>query len=331
MSQSPRAEGTRAGAAGSDAAGAGENDAGGEAGNACALRKARVGYLGPEGTFSEEALLSSAAEGAALPVPFETIYDAAIGLLEGAVEFSILPIENSLDGTITVTLDLLVEHVSKLQILGDELLQVRHCLIAPPGLRLYDVQTVLTHPQVPGQCRGFLRSRLSHAEVLAASSTADAVRIAVQRGAQGGTAAIGTKLAGEIYGGVVLEEGIQDRDDNVTRFVWVGRTQPEGGAPAVPLAEGALRRPRKTSIVLWGAGADEPGWLLRCLEQFARRGLNLTKIESRPLRKRLGHYMFFLDVEGDRDERDVAVAITGLSSLCEEVLVLGSYPAASVD
>lgn len=314
MSQSPHAEPEGAAAAGRLSAGA----------------PARVGYLGPEGTFSEEALLAGAAPGAAQPVPFETIYDAAIALKDGVVDFSILPIENSLNGTVTVTLDLLVEQAGQLEVLGEELLPVRHCLIAPPGLEMEEIETILTHPQPPGQCRAFLRSRLPGVEVLPASSTAEAVRVAVQRAVEGRTAAIGTKLAAEIYGGAVLAEGIQDRDDNVTRFVWLGRIGRDA-SPRAPLRREPGERPRKTSIVLWGAGADQPGWLLRCLDEFAKRSLNLTKIESRPLRKRLGHYMFFLDVEGDRRDGEVAAALGGLAQLCEEVRVLGSYPAAPAD
>lgn len=293
----------------------------------------RIGYLGPEGTFSEEALLAGIAPGSAVPVGFETIYDAAIALREGEVDFSILPIENSLDGSVTVTLDLLAEQSGELEVLGEELLAVKHSLIAPKGLAIGGIERVLTHPQVPGQCRRFLRERLSGVHVVPASSTADAVRIAVQGGPEGRTAAIGTKLAAETYGGEVLQSDLQDRDDNLTRFVWLGRVDRAGGATGAasspPLREDLARRPRKSSLVFWGPGADRAGWLVLCLDQFAQRQINLTKIESRPRRERMGHYMFFVDLEGDTSSEHVSDAIAGLRGLCEEVRVIGCYPAAA--
>jgi prephenate dehydratase len=146
-----------------------------------------------------------------------------------------------------------------------------------------------------------------------------------------GRAALGTKLAAEIYGGVVVREGVQDRDDNETRFVWLGRAGSRASTPALPgpVADGAKQR-WKTSLVFWGAGADSPGWLVRCLDEFARRGINLTKIESRPRREQLGHYMFFVDLDGGlQADPDVSDAIAEVREMCEEVRVLGSYPAAS--
>lgn len=326
----------------------------------------RVGHLGPAGTFSEEALLSSALPDSVEPVALETIYDTAMALIRGEVEWAVLPIENSLDGSVTVTLDLLADHAGEIEIVGERLLAVRHFLSACADMPLADIKTVLTHPQVPGQCRRFLRSELPQARVLAASSTAEAVRLAAAADAQEGVAAIGPRLAATLYGACVLREDVQDRDDNLTRFVWLGArpsdegtrpsgqgprrsgegprrsgegarpsgegTRPDGGAaggagrPPIAQAEDARR---KTSLVFWGPGADRAGWLVLCLDQFAHRGINLTKIESRPRRERMGHYMFFVDLEGGSQEPDVADAIAGLRELCEQVWVLGSYPAAA--
>jgi prephenate dehydratase len=288
----------------------------------------RVGYLGPEGTFSEEALLSSVAPDSVQPIPQGSIYDTVMALRKGEVEWAIVPIENSLDGSISVTLDLLAEEAGAVQIVGETLLTVRHSLIAGQLVGLNEIDTVLSHPQVPGQCARFLRGELAHARVLPASSTAEAVREVVED-EQPGRAALGTKLAAAVYGGAVVREGVQDRDDNETRFVWLAQTK-AGASTAPPLrAAGAGEHPWKTSLVFWGAGAERPGWLVRCLNEFARREINLTKIESRPRRERLGNYMFFVDLEGGLPgAQDVSDAVADMREMCEEVRVLGSYPAA---
>jgi prephenate dehydratase len=292
----------------------------------------RVGYLGPEGTFSEEALLASATPGAIDPFPLATIYDTIMALRRGEVDWAVVPIENSLDGSVSVTLDLLAEEAGSVEIVGEVLLLIRHSLIAGEPLGLDEIDTVLTHPQVPGQCALFLREELPHAQILPASSTAEAVRIvAADRGAgrRPGRAALGTLLAAEIYGGTVLREGVEDRDDNETRFVWLARAPrgAEGSEPGQPPIRGAGAGEWKTSLVFWGPGAEHPGWLVRCLDEFARRGINLTRIESRPRRGGLGSYMFFADLSGSPTETPVADAIAGVRERCEEVRVLGSYRA----
>jgi prephenate dehydratase len=346
-------------------------------------KRPRVGFLGPAGTFSEEALLSSARADSVEPVALATIYDTVLAVRSGAVRWAVVPIENSLDGSVTVTLDLLaetgtdsgdtrsaripetasaegecppasVDEHGDLEIVGEVLLAVRHSLIAAEEVALSEIDTVVSHPQVPGQCTRLLRGELAHARVLPASSTAEAVRLVVTERRRG-LAALGTRLAADIYGAAVVREGVQDRDDNVTRFVWLakigGSPPPAGkhaqpapttpastlggvdGAPleagprieSPPLAQNQLSR--KTSVVFWGPGADSHGWLVRCLDEFARREINLTKIESRPRRARLGHYMFFVDLQGSVGEPPVALALEGLRRVCEEVRVLGSYPA----
>src|SRR5690242_2813483 len=136
--------------------------------------RSRVGYLGPAGTFTEEALLTSAAVEAVEPVPLTTIYEVVVALRRGEVEWAVAPIENSLDGSVSVTLDLLAEEDGGVEIRGEALLRVRHSLIAPAPVELDQIETVFTHPQVPGQCAHFLRGELAHARVLPASSTAEA-------------------------------------------------------------------------------------------------------------------------------------------------------------
>ncbi len=284
---------------------------------------ARVGYLGPAGTFSEEALLSSALLSSVEPLPVASIHDAIVALGRGEVEWAIVPIENALEGSINITLDLLADERGEVEIVGEALLRVRHSLIAAAPVELAEIDTVLTHPQVPGQCTRFLHSELAQARIVPAPSTAEAVRT-VTKEPRPGLAALGTVLAAGIYGGTVLREGVEDRGDNETRFVWLARAG-EGAEP--PLA-GPPTGEWKTSIVFWGVGAESPGWLVRCLDQFARRDINLTKIESRPRRERLGHYMFFADLAGRAEDEPVAAAIAGLRSLCEQVRVLGCYPAA---
>jgi prephenate dehydratase len=288
-----------------------------------ARERPRVGYLGPQGTFSEEALLASAAPDAVEPAPFATIYDAVLALRAGEVQWAIVPIENSLEGSISVTLDLLAEDVADVEIVAESLLRVRHSLIAAEMVELREIDAVLSHPQVPGQCARFLRGELGHARILPASSTADAVRtVASER--RRGQAALGTVLAAEIYGGTVIREGVEDRSDNETRFVWLGRAR----EPADPPVRDSSAGEWKTSLLFWGAGAESPGWLVRSLDEIARRGINLTKIESRPRRQRLGSYMFFADLSGRADQAPVADAIAGVRSRCQEVRVLGSYRAA---
>jgi prephenate dehydratase len=305
----------------------------------------RVGYLGPEGTFSEQALLASVTRGAVEPVALRTIYDAILALTRGEVDWAVVPIENSLDGSVSVTLDLLGSEEGGLEIVGEALLSVRHSLIAFGAVELDEIETILTHPQVPGQCERFLRRELGRARVLPASSTAEAVRIVAADGRRD-QAALGTVLAAEIYGATVLREGVQDRDDNETRFVWLARAGGNAGSggdaarvdlTSSPGKDGGrahappLRRPAggewKTSLVFWGPGANSPGWLVRCLDEFGRRDINLTKIESRPKRERMGSYMFFLDLQGQASDPATARAIAGLEQICEQVRVLGSYRA----
>jgi prephenate dehydratase len=259
------------------------------------------------------------------PVGLASIYDTVLALRAGEVRWAVVPIENSLDGSVTVTLDLLADERGDLEIVGEALLAVRHALVAARHIELSEIDTVISHPLVPGQCTRLLRGELAHAQILPASSTAEAVR-QVSAGEHRGQAALGTRLAAEIYGGTVLRDGVQDRDDNVTRFVWLAHAA-RGPAEAPPVRARRGSGGWKTSVVFWGPGADSPGWLVNCLGEFARRAINLTKIESRPRRASLGHYMFFVDLEGALREPAVAEALAGLNATCEQVRVLGSYAA----
>jgi prephenate dehydratase len=279
---------------------------------------ARIGYLGPPGTFSEEALRSAAPAADAELVALATIHDTVMAVQDGRVDSALVPIENSFEGSVDVTLDALAIEARDVSIVGEIVRPIRNCLIAATTLALEEITTVHSHPQAIAQCARFLRTELAQANVIAASSTADAVRtVAERRGAP--EAALGNRLAAELYDCVVLREDVEDDHDNETRFVWITRRD---GAAAAAVGE----RPLKTSIVFWGAGDEAPGWLVRCLSEFASREINLTRIESRPRRLGLGHYMFFADLEGGDAEPAVSEAITGLRTHCAEVRVLGSYP-----
>jgi len=288
--------------------------------------RGRVGYLGPAGTFSEEALLTSAAEGTVEPVALAGIYETVTALRRDELDWAIVPIENSLEGSINVTLDLLAGEASDLRIVGEAVLRVRHALIAAEETTLEEIATVISHPAVPGQCTRFLRGELAHAQIVPASSTAEAVRTVIGQGGRT-AAALGTELAAEIYGATVVRREVEDRDDNQTRFVWLAREERAGVPP--PLRAGTDGE-WKSSIIFWGTGAERPGWLVRCLGEFAARDINLTRIESRPRRTRMGTYMFFADLYGRESEPDVAAALAGLGELCEHVAVLGSYRAAAL-
>lgn len=281
-----------------------------------------AGYLGPQGTFSEEALLGSIDGTAVSPIALETIREAVMAVQREQVKWSLVPIENSIEGSVTVTLDTLAGDASDVAIVGEVVLPVRHNLIAAHPLQFDQIQTIVSHPHVPGQCTRFLQRELAHAQITAATSTAEAVRLV--KSGKPGWAAIGTRLAAELYGCTVIAQSIQDREDNETRFVWL--THERDGQPPPLRAEAG--QASKTSIVFWGAGADHAGWLVRCLDEFARREINLTKIESRPMRERLGHYMFFVDMEGSLKQEAVDQALAGLRETCQEVRVLGSYPVA---
>ena len=253
-----------------------------------------------------------------------SIYETVMALRAGELDWAVVPIENSLEGSISVTLDLLAGEASDVEIVGEALLRVRHSLIACGPVELSQIETVLTHPQVPGQCSRFLRTELPHATVLPASSTAEAVRT-VAGDQQPGRAAIGTVLAARIYGGTIVRDGVEDRDDNETRFVWLARTGEQREAPL----EGTRGSAWRTSLLFWGSGAEHAGWLVRCLQEFAERDINLTKIESRPRREEFGNYVFFTDLAARGEEPRVLEALAGLGEICEAVRVMGSYPAAT--
>ncbi len=286
----------------------------------------RTGYLGPEGTFTQEALLSSTPASGLELVALPTIYDTVMAVHDGSVERALVPIENSLEGSVNATLDALAMETEDVEIVGEVVHPIRHCLIARSPLELSEIRTVVSHPQATAQCARFLRARLPRARVLAGSSTADAVRMVADHDDR--WAALGNRLAAERYRCQILRSGVEDLPGNETRFVWLAR---RGGPPVAPPEENRPLGPWKTAIVFWGIGSEAPGWLVRCLSEFSRRDVNLTRIESRPRKQGLGRYMFFADLEGGERQPSVAEALEALTAHVDDLRVLGSFPAFTDD
>jgi prephenate dehydratase len=290
----------------------------------------RASYLGPEGTNSHEALLAAGLE--AEYVGFSTVGAVVAAVQDGDVDRALVPIENSREGGVGETLDALVFDAPDVEIVGELVHRVSYCLAAAEPIAPDEVRTVHSHPQATAQCARFLSEQLPGAAVVSAASTADAIRAVAEGGAMPGAAphaAIGTRHAAALYGAALLAEAIEDDAENVTRFAWIGRSSP-AATPSAPGADSpAAPGPIKTALVFWGGGDVAPGWLVVCLTEFSSRAINLTRIESRPRRIGLGHYMFFCDLEGPASNPEVAAAIAGLREHCEAVRVLGSFPASA--
>ena len=276
-----------------------------------------VAYLGPAGTYTDEAMRASGPADLKAE-PRGTVYETVMAVQAAETDRAVVPIENSLEGAVGATLDALAGEADRVRIAAEVVHPIHHCLVARSDLRLDRIERVLSHPQATAQCARYLRERLPAAQRVAATSTAEAVR-AVGDSAEP-WAAIGSRLSAELYGCTVLADAIEDHRDNLTRFVWL--------APAAALA-GAVEGPFKTSVVFWGFNDESPGALVSVLGELSGRDINLTKIESRPRRGGLGHYMFFADLEGHEQEPHVAEALTALHARVETLRVLGSYPAAS--
>lgn len=274
----------------------------------------RVAYLGPAGTFTEDALLEAlpASEIESLRTP--TVHDAIVAVERGEAERAFVPFENSIEGSVRSTLDTLAFDTGAVTIAGQHDFRVRAHLIVREPVELDQISAVLSHPQPLAQCAGFLRENLPGVERRSVSSTAEAVRMVGE--AVRPWAAVGSRSAAALYGCAILREGIEDEADNVTRFVWI--------APAGVAVEGD--GPWKTSLVFSELGEDHPGALVDALQEFSGRGVNLSRIESRPLRQGLGRYMFFCDLEGAVDDPPIADALASLRAKAESVRILGSYP-----
>jgi prephenate dehydratase len=274
----------------------------------------RVAYLGPAGTFTEDALRRAARGTSFDPWATGTIYEAILAVERGEADQAFVPFENSIEGAVRSTLDTLALEAEAVTIVGEFDYPIRISLIARGELAPARISAVLSHPQASAQCARYLREQLPEAEVRETASTADAVRTVSESDQP--WAALGARASAELYGCVALAEGVEDSHDNVTRFVWIAPqgTEPQGGGPW------------KSSRGLAELGQDQTRAPIEALLEFSQRGVNLTRIESRPRRQGLGTYMFFVDLEGSTADPEVAAAIEGLRRKAESVRLLGSYP-----
>ncbi len=276
----------------------------------------RVGFLGPQGTFAEQALLTQPDLAAGEAVPLRTVPNVITAVERGEVDVGLVPIENSIDGSITVTLDTLAFD-TELLVQREVDLPISLHLCGKAGTKLAEVTTVLSHPSPLAQCRMWLGKHLPDVDAVAANSTADAAH-RVAKSKRSDWVSIGTTIGAQHAGLVVLASDIEDHSDNLTRFVVVGQ-----GIPG-PTGHD------KTSIVCFQR-EDRPGSLLAILQEFSARAINLTKLESRPTKRNLGEYCFFIDFEGHIADEIVADCLKNLAAKQAEVKFLGSYPLAGED
>ena len=268
----------------------------------------KVAYLGPPGTFGEEAARRMTPGATHLPFPSHAAVAAAVE--SGAADLGVVAIENALSGSVAETLDILI-HDTNVEIQSEFVLPVVHNVVVTPGAALTRITVIYSHTQVFGQCRRYIEATFPNAQVEAALSTSEAVERALKHGPQ--AAAIATERAAELHGGEILARGIQDVSTNATRFLLLGRGRP------------APTGNDRTSIAFWFAN-DRPGSLAGVLNEFASRQINCTKIESRPTRTAFGEYVFLIDFEGHRDEPAGRQVLAAIAPRCSRVKVFGSYP-----
>ena len=268
----------------------------------------RLAYLGPAGTYTEQAALTYDPEARLLP--YTTIPTVASAVESGEADEGVVPIENSLEGSVTFTLDLLI-HDSKLFIRHEVVLPIHHNLLVKPGAAIDEIGLIYSHPQALAQCRSFLVNHLHGARPVASLSTSAAVED--MQKSQTVAAAIANQRSATLYGAEILVEGIEDNPNNMTRFVVLATTD--------HLPTGV----DKTSLC-FAFDHDAPGILHSVLEQFAKRKINLAKIESRPTRETLGRYIFLVDLEGHRQDAKMIDALDNVQGQVSMLKIFGSYP-----
>lgn len=267
-----------------------------------------MAYLGPAGTFTEEAAKKYRAD--ATLVPCSTIPATASAILEGKASHGVFPIENSLQGAVTETLDLLI-HGEGLKITQELALPIVHCLVVKAGTDVAAVETVYSHPQALAQCRNFLGFKFPKANIAASLSTAAAVEQAMNSPTP--AAAISNRRAADLFGASVIQEAIQDDESNVTRFVVLTKEDHQATG-------------RDKTSICFSFPEDRAGQLYWAMGQFAQRKINLSKIESRPMRTGLGQYYFLVDLEGHREDLMVKEAFSELEKVVSMLKIFGSYP-----
>ena len=268
----------------------------------------RIAYLGPPGTFTEEAALKY--DEKAQLIPFSTISAVATAVDTGIADEGVVAIENSLEGSVTETLDLLI-HETRLLIRQEIVLPIEHHLLAKPGTKASEIKVIFSHPQALAQCRRFLERCFPQAQMMAALSTAAAVEQMMSSPSP--TGAIGTKRAATLFGAEILARNIQDYSPNLTRFVVL--------APADHPPTG-----RDKTSLCFSFAEDRPGLLFRVLQEFAQRNINLTKVESRPSKESLGRYIFLVDLEGHRQELLIVEVLEAVEAKTSLFKIFGSYP-----
>lgn len=273
----------------------------------------RIGFLGPKGTFSHEALeiyINKNKNNEYIQCDFQNMSDILIAIDKGEIDEGIVPMENSIEGAVNATMDTLVSKV-ELFIKGELVINISQNLLLKKGSKIEDVTHIISHPQPIGQCRNYINSRFPRALVRYSFSTTEAA-IEVAKG-KGDMAAIGSKLGAKEYGLDIFENDIQDGENNVTRFVIVAKEDSKRTGTD------------KTSIAF--STEDKPGCLYRILDIFNLWDINMTRIESRPSKNRFGEYIFFVDISGHKDDEDLISAITMIKRKCWFFKFLGSYPA----
>ena len=268
----------------------------------------KIAYLGPPGTYSEQA--AEQWNNVDELLPLESIPAVARSVENGEAFQGVLPIENSIEGGVTFTLDLLI-HDSLLSICGEVIVPINHYLMAHEEIDLSSVTTVYSHPQSLGQCRQFLLNNLPQADLVASLSNAKAVEEMLS--ANRGAAAISSERSANLYGATVLKKNVEDNPNNETRFVVLSNNDHE------------MTSDDKTSLCFEFDG-DSPGILSESLTEFASRNINLVKIESRPNKRRLGRYVFLVDIDGHRKTLEVKEALDALASKVSMLKIFGSYP-----
>jgi prephenate dehydratase len=277
------------------------------------MRGETFGFLGPPGTFTQEALLQVVDPESAELIYYPTVEEVILAVERGDVSQGMVPIENSVEGTVNATIDALGFEATGLYIQREVILPVRLHLLGRKGTQLEGINEVYSMPHATAQCRRWLRTHLPEATIIASNSTAEAAgRVAYEHES---AAAIGPNLAAQLFALEVIARDVTDHPEAETRFVVVGRDlAPPSGRD-------------KTSLVVFIA-VDRPGALLEILEEFAQRNINLTKLESRPTKRVLGEYCFFIDLEGHLEDEVVADAIKTLDPKVAKLRSLGSYPRA---
>lgn len=267
----------------------------------------KIAFLGPRGTFAEEAARRYFPSAGTVFIPCTSILDVFREVEGGGANYGVVPVESSTEGAVNVTLDQLL--TSNLMVCGELEFQVKHNLIVSPKTDLKDVKTVLSHPQALAQCRFYIEEHLPNAELKEVSSTANAVQMLSKLS---NAVAIGTELAAEIYGMKIAARGVQDNPRNYTRFFILSKTDsPKTGHD-------------KTSIIF--SVKHIPGALHKAMAEFASRGVNITKIESRPTKQKQWEYVFFLDFEGHHTDKISQEALKGIKTKTIFLKILGSYP-----